>query len=93
MNAIRRSNERGMADHGRLTSFHTFDGDEVALLPATAGRAIYVHVARGDIDANGVSLSGGDELRIVDAGSLTLERGRAAEVLVFDLPPFTSSAG
>jgi redox-sensitive bicupin YhaK (pirin superfamily) len=70
-----------------------FDVGEVALLPATAGRAIYVHVARGDIDANGVSLSGGDALRIVDADSLTLERGRAAEVLVFHLSPFTSSAG
>jgi quercetin 2,3-dioxygenase len=70
-----------------------FDADEVALLPASAGRAIYVHVARGDIDANGVSLSGGDALRIVNAGSLTLQRGRAAEVLVFDLPPFTSGAG
>jgi redox-sensitive bicupin YhaK (pirin superfamily) len=70
-----------------------FDVDEVALLPATAGRAIYVHVARGEIEANGVSLSGGDALRIVDAGSLTLERGRAAEVLVFDLPPIASSAG
>jgi quercetin 2,3-dioxygenase len=70
-----------------------FDTDEVAFLPATAGRAIYVHVARGEIDANGISLSGGDALRVVDASSLTLERGRAAEVLVFDLPPFTSSAG
>ena len=26
-----------------------FDTDEVALLPATRGRAMYVHVARGDI--------------------------------------------
>jgi quercetin 2,3-dioxygenase len=70
-----------------------FGADEVAILPATAGRAIYVHVARGDIDANGIPLSGGDALRIVDASCLTLERGRAAEVLVFDLPPFTSSVG
>jgi redox-sensitive bicupin YhaK (pirin superfamily) len=70
-----------------------FDTNEVALLPGTRGRAIYVHVARGDIDANGITLSGGDALRIVDASSLTLERGRAAEVLVFDLPPITSSGG
>ena len=69
-----------------------FDTDEVALLPATRGRIRYVHVARGDIDANGIPLSGGDALRIVDTSSLTLERGRAAEVLVFDLPPTTSSA-
>jgi hypothetical protein len=52
-----------------------------------------VHVARGDIDANGIALSGGDALRIVDVSGLTLERGRAAEVLVFDLPSFISSAG
>jgi quercetin 2,3-dioxygenase len=69
-----------------------FDTDEVALLPATRGRTMYVHVARGDIDANGITLSGGDALRIVDASSLTLERGRAAEVLVFDLPPSTRGA-
>jgi hypothetical protein len=35
---------------------------------------VYVHVARGDIDANGISLSGGDALRIADASSLELER-------------------
>jgi len=70
-----------------------FDADEVALLPAAPGRVMYVHVARGNIDANGISLSGGDALRIVDTSSLTLERGRAAEVLVFDLPPITSSGG
>jgi quercetin 2,3-dioxygenase len=68
-----------------------FDTNEVALLPAVRGRAMYVHVARGDIDANGISLSGGDALRITDASSLKLERGRVAEVLVFDLPLFESS--
>jgi quercetin 2,3-dioxygenase len=70
-----------------------FEADEVALLPAAPGRVMYVHVARGNIDANDISLSGGDALRIVDTSSLTLERGRAAEVLVFDLPPITSSGG
>lgn len=69
-----------------------FDTDEVALLPATHGRAIYVHVARGNIDANGISLSGGDALRIVDGSSLWLEHGHGAEVLVFDLPPIISGA-
>jgi redox-sensitive bicupin YhaK (pirin superfamily) len=68
-----------------------FDRDEVALLPATHGRAIYVHVACGDVDANGISLSGGDALHIVDGSSLRLERGHGAEVLVFDLPPVISS--
>ena len=43
-----------------------FDTDEAALLPATRGRTIYVHVARGDIDAKGISPSGGDVPRIVD---------------------------
>jgi redox-sensitive bicupin YhaK (pirin superfamily) len=64
-----------------------FDFDEVGLLPATPDRAMYVHVARGSIDVNGIALAAGDAIRLVNGEGLRLEHGVGAEVLVFDLPP------
>jgi redox-sensitive bicupin YhaK (pirin superfamily) len=63
-----------------------FDGDEQAALPGAKGRGVYVHVARGNISANGEKLSAGDALQLGDGESLTLTQGQGAEVLVFDLP-------
>ena len=53
-----------------------------ALLP---GRKGYVHVARGQVTVNGHALTAGDALK-ADSGTLVIERGHGAEVLVFDLP-------
>jgi hypothetical protein len=64
----------------------TFEGKEDAVLGVSRGRRVYVHVARGAITANGVALRGGDALKLMGADNLTLEEGRNAEVLVFDLP-------
>jgi hypothetical protein len=63
-----------------------FDGAERAEVPIAAGRRAYVHVARGSLVANGVPLEAGDALKLTDAPAVTLEQGRAAEALVFDLP-------
>jgi redox-sensitive bicupin YhaK (pirin superfamily) len=63
-----------------------FDGAESARLEVAGGRRIYVHVARGAIRANGTALEPGDALKITDASTLTLDAGRDAEVIVFDLP-------
>lgn len=62
-----------------------FDGDECGALKLAVGRRAYVHVARGNITVNGQELGAGDALKTGD-GTLTLERGQGAEVLVFDLP-------
>jgi redox-sensitive bicupin YhaK (pirin superfamily) len=43
-------------------------------------------VARGAITANGTKLGAGDALKLADVQSVTLESGKDAEVLVFDLP-------
>jgi redox-sensitive bicupin YhaK (pirin superfamily) len=64
-----------------------FDGNESASLDVTPGRKIYVHVARGAVNANGTALTAGDALKITDETRLSLDAGRQAEVLVFDLPP------
>ena len=58
-----------------------FDGKESASLKT---RKAYVHVARGRIAVNGHALDAGDAL--MSAGEILLEKGQAAEVLVFDLP-------
>jgi quercetin 2,3-dioxygenase len=64
-----------------------FNGAEHAQLSLKPGRALYVHVARGSISANGASLNAGDALSDLEATSLRLADGHDAEVLVFDLPP------
>lgn len=63
-----------------------FDGAEQATLEVPEGRRIYLHVARGAIEANGVELAAGDALKLADASKLTLRSGHDAEVLVFELP-------
>jgi hypothetical protein len=54
--------------------------------PLASGRRAYVHVARGRVQANGHALGAGDAARFEGETSIALERGEAAEVLVFDLP-------
>jgi redox-sensitive bicupin YhaK (pirin superfamily) len=61
-----------------------FDGAERASLALERGRLGYVHVARGEITANGQRLAAGDALK-TDAAQISLEGGKSAEVLVFDL--------
>lgn len=63
-----------------------FDGAEAATMKLQQGRRIYVHLARGAITANGVDLAAGDALKLDGVTELKFDNGRAAEVLVFDLP-------
>jgi redox-sensitive bicupin YhaK (pirin superfamily) len=63
-----------------------FDGTESATLEVERGRRVYVHVARGALSANGVALETGDALKLTETTTLTLQGGRNAEVMVFDLP-------
>jgi hypothetical protein len=63
-----------------------FTGAETAALEVASGRRIYVHVARGSIEANGIALSAGDALKVTEENSVSLREGHDAEVLAFDLP-------
>ncbi|GAC1627123.1 MAG: pirin family protein [Nevskia sp.] len=63
-----------------------FDDAEQATLEVPAGRRVYVHLARGAVEANGIDLNAGDAVKLSDVSSVTLRNGREAEVLVFDLP-------
>jgi redox-sensitive bicupin YhaK (pirin superfamily) len=62
------------------------DGAEQASLPVEPGRLVYVHVARGRIDANDNVLEAADALKLTGERELRLGGGQAAEVIVFDLP-------
>jgi quercetin 2,3-dioxygenase len=63
-----------------------FDGDEQAQLQLKPHRKSYVHVVRGQIRVNGIELGAGDALKVTEATQVSIDGGRAAEVLVFDLP-------
>jgi redox-sensitive bicupin YhaK (pirin superfamily) len=62
------------------------DGAERAVHKVAPGRRAYVHVARGSISVNGEKLEAGDALKATNIAEVVLERGKEAEVLLFDLP-------
>jgi redox-sensitive bicupin YhaK (pirin superfamily) len=62
-----------------------FDDDETATLPLASGRRAFVHIARGEVEVNGIALKAGDALKATDVAALDIDHGKGAEVLVFDL--------
>ncbi|MCC6333037.1 MAG: pirin family protein [Myxococcales bacterium] len=58
---------------------------EQAELPLPKSRHAWVHVARGQVKANGHLLVAGDGAALSDEAKVTLEGVEGAEVLVFDL--------
>ena len=62
-----------------------FEGGERARHELAPGRKGYVHVARGAATVNGHALGAGDALK-TDGGTIDIEKGKGAEVLLFDLP-------
>jgi len=61
------------------------DNAEQLDYPIPAGRKIYLHVARGSLQANGHKLNAGDALMYVGEERVSLAAGSEAEVLLFDL--------
>jgi hypothetical protein len=62
-----------------------FDGMQTAELALDPARKAYVQVLRGQIKANGTTLSTGDAALLANESRLHLSHGQHAEVLVFDL--------
>jgi redox-sensitive bicupin YhaK (pirin superfamily) len=62
------------------------DGDDRVEHALQPGRLGYVHVIRGSVDVNGVTLKGGDALKVADEDRVTIGNAEAAELLLFDLP-------
>ncbi len=61
------------------------DGADAVSLALDPARKAYVHVVRGQLEANGELLGAGDALMLAHEPSLRLARAQDAEVLVFDL--------
>ena len=51
------------------------------------GRSVYVHVARGDVTLNGVTLTQGDAAAVDNEATIVIMSQTEAEILLFDLPP------
>jgi redox-sensitive bicupin YhaK (pirin superfamily) len=62
-----------------------FDGDDQANLDIPSGHKVYLHVARGQVNVNGMELKAGDAVKAVNEDAIHVSKGNAAEVLLFDL--------
>ncbi len=61
------------------------DGAEKLDYPIAANQKIYLHVARGSLQANGYELATGDALMYTDEVEVELSDAKEAEVLLFDM--------
>ena len=61
------------------------DGTQTASLALDPERKAYVHLVRGAVAVNGVSLAAGDAALLAQEDTLRLDQAMDAEVLVFDL--------
>ena len=80
-------------EHGSLTILQDgrlyaglLDGEESISHTVNPSRHGYIHVARGTLQMNGKTLSGGDGARISEEAVLHFTQGQNAEFLYFDLP-------
>ncbi len=69
----------------RVYASNLNDADPALSHPLEPGRSAWVQVARGSLTVNGIELAEGDGLAVEGESGLTLDQGRAAEILLFDL--------
>ena len=62
-----------------------FEQTQTASLTLDPTRKAYVHLIKGELKVNNLSLSAGDALFVSNEAELTLSEGHNAEVLIFDL--------
>jgi redox-sensitive bicupin YhaK (pirin superfamily) len=62
-----------------------FKGGDNAAHKLEKGRHAWVHVAEGEVEVNGRTLSGGDAAAIEEEGEVELKAAKPAQVLLFDL--------
>lgn len=62
------------------------NGDDAIVHPLAPGRLGYVHVIRGQLEVNGITLDSGDAVKASTENFLSLSKAKDAEILLFDLP-------
>jgi redox-sensitive bicupin YhaK (pirin superfamily) len=62
------------------------DGGETVTHVLAPRRRAYVHVVRGSVHVNDGALGAGDAAKVEGESSIRVDRGVAAEILLFDLP-------
>ena len=62
------------------------DGEDRVEHGVLPGRRAYVHVIKGEAEVGGERLAAGDALKVTRPGPVVLEKAKAAEILLFDLP-------
>jgi len=72
--------------HQDVNLYATLLAENEAITHAlTAGRKVWVQVARGSVRVNGDQLSAGDGVAIAEPGNITITGTSDAEVLLFDM--------
>ncbi len=66
-------------------SIALIDGKEKVTYTPQQNRALWIHLARGEVTINGYKLLSGDGIAVINQQNLTLNHGKNAEVIVFDL--------
>lgn len=59
---------------------------------AAGERDLYLHIASGEVVANGAQLRDGDALKVASGTTLTLLANEEAEVVLFDMPAIAKQA-
>lgn len=80
-----REGSLGMNADANLYASLLEPGDSIAYTNPPQ-RAVYVHVARGELQLQGETLRAGDAAAIRDSGVLALTANQPVEFLLFDLP-------
>jgi redox-sensitive bicupin YhaK (pirin superfamily) len=66
-------------------SFAKLDAGQQVVYPLAAGRHAWVHIAEGEVELNGVKLTGGDAVGVSEESVLKIAATKPSQVLVFDL--------
>jgi len=74
----------GMNAEAKFLVVDLAEGKQVTY-PVEAGRGVYVQVASGSVDLNGVSLAEGDGAMVEDEAALAFQASSDAHLLLFDL--------
>ena len=67
--------------------------DNDVIYSANKDRAIWVQIARGEIEMQGHQLKAGDGVAIIDEDTLRFANAKEAEVIVFDMQPISQPNG